>query len=63
MSEADAIRIVIVDDHEMVRAGLRVILEVEPDFEIVGEAATADRLQGLVERTKPDIVLLDARLA
>ncbi|HZQ26150.1 MAG TPA: response regulator transcription factor [Acidimicrobiales bacterium] len=56
------IRIVVVDDHEMVRAGLRVMLETEPDFEVVGEAGSADRLHVLVERTKPDVVLLDARL-
>jgi DNA-binding NarL/FixJ family response regulator len=56
------IRIVIVDDHEMVREGLRVMLGAEEDFEIVGEAASADHLDALVDTTRPDIVLLDARL-
>ena len=54
------IRILIVDDHEMVREGLRVILEPESDFEIVGEIGSADQLADVVERTRPDIVLLDA---
>jgi len=56
------IRLIIVDDHEMVREGLKAILGTEPDFEIVGESGTAEGLSQLVERTQPDIVLLDARL-
>jgi DNA-binding NarL/FixJ family response regulator len=56
------IRIVLVDDHEIVREGLRAMLQAEPDFEIVGEAGSADRLDELVERTRPDVVLLDVRL-
>jgi two-component system, NarL family, response regulator DevR len=56
------IRIAIVDDHEMVREGLRTILQAEPDFEVVGETGLGEALPELVERTRPDIVLLDARL-
>jgi DNA-binding NarL/FixJ family response regulator len=56
------IRIVIVDDHEMVREGLRTILQPEADFEVVGETGLGEAVPGLVERTAPDIVLLDARL-
>jgi two-component system response regulator DevR len=56
------IRVAIVDDHEMVREGLKAILAAEPDFEIVAEAASADHLLELVEKSHPDIVLLDARL-
>jgi DNA-binding NarL/FixJ family response regulator len=56
------IRIVVVDDHEMVREGLKAILKPEPDFEVVGESGSAERLGELVGRTNPDIVLLDASL-
>jgi DNA-binding NarL/FixJ family response regulator len=56
------IRILIVDDHEMLREGLKTMLQTEPDFEIVGERDSADGLLEMAERTRPDIVLLDARL-
>jgi DNA-binding NarL/FixJ family response regulator len=57
------IRILIVDDHTIVRQGLRSILELEHDFTVVGEAADAD--QGLAEaaRLRPDVVLLDLKLS
>ncbi|HAE83074.1 MAG TPA: DNA-binding response regulator [Ktedonobacter sp.] len=56
------IRLMIVDDHEMVREGLKAILVAEPDFSIVGDAANADEALELIERLRPDIVLLDVRL-
>jgi two-component system response regulator DevR len=56
------IRIAIVDDHEIVREGLKSILQKEPDFEVVAEAGTADDLSALVDQAVPDVVLLDARL-
>jgi two-component system response regulator DevR len=56
------IRVVIVDDHEMVREGLRTILQSEPDLEVVGDTGLGEAVPDLVERTEPDIVLLDARL-
>jgi len=56
------IRIAIIDDHEMVREGLRAILQIEPDFQIVAESATADGIVELVAQTRPDVVLLDARM-
>jgi two-component system NarL family response regulator len=56
------IRIAIIDDHEMVRAGLRAILQAEPDFEIVAESESADGIVELVDQTKADLILLDARL-
>lgn len=55
-------RILLVDDHEVVRLGLRTLLEQQPDFEVVAEAATA---REAVERTalhKPDVVVMDIRL-
>ena len=56
------IRIAIVDDHEIIREGLKSILQCEPDFEVVAETETAEELGELVENAKPHIVLLDARL-
>jgi len=56
------IRLAIVDDHEIVREGLKSILQGEHDFEVVAESDTAERLGELVEKAKPDVVLLDARL-
>lgn len=56
------IRIAVVDDHEMVREGLKAILSAEDDFEVVAEAASADGIVALVEKSRPDVVLLDARM-
>jgi two-component system, NarL family, response regulator DevR len=60
---ADArIRVLIVDDHEMVREGLMSMLRSEPDFEVVGQTGHGAEVAELVESTRPDVVLLDARL-
>ena len=56
------IRLLIVDDHEMVREGLKAMLVSEPDFAIVGDAANAEQALALIERLRPDIALLDIRL-
>jgi two-component system response regulator DevR len=56
------IRIALIDDHEMVREGLRAILDTEPDFDVVAESNSADDVVQLVDLTRPDVVLLDARL-
>ena len=56
------IRLLIIDDHEMVREGLKAMLMAEPDFSIVGDAANAEQAFALIERLHPDIVLLDVRL-
>lgn len=54
-----AIRILLVDDHTLFRSGLKALLQRQPDFEVIGEAA--DGLEGvkLAEQLKPDVVLLD----
>ena len=52
----------IVDDHEVVRAGLRTLLQAEPDIQIVAEAATGGQALIQAARVRPQIVLLDARL-
>ncbi|MGP4084450.1 MadR family response regulator transcription factor [Streptomyces sp. KR55] len=58
-----ALRIVLVDDHAIVRHGLKSILERESDLEVVGEASTAAEAAAVVERTRPAIVLLDLKLS
>jgi DNA-binding NarL/FixJ family response regulator len=55
-------RLLLVDDHEVVRLGLRALLEHHPQFEVVGEAANSKETMEKVEAIKPDIVLLDIRL-
>jgi len=55
--------IVVVDEHAIVRQGLRSILERERDLRIVGEASTADEAMAVVERTRPAVVLLDLKLS
>jgi two-component system response regulator NreC len=53
------IRVLIVDDHAVVRAGLRLLLEREDDFEVVAEAGNADEGVRAARLEKPDVVLLD----
>ncbi|WP_289444758.1 response regulator, partial [Klebsiella pneumoniae] len=53
------IRVVLVDDHEMVRAGIRTILEKESRIEIVGEANNGRSAIDCVRALKPDVVMMD----
>jgi DNA-binding NarL/FixJ family response regulator len=55
-------RVVLVDDQEMVRAGFRLILDLEPDLEVVGEAADGKRALAVVAEQDPDVVLMDVRM-
>jgi len=55
-------RLVLVDDHPVVRAGLRALLAGQPDLEVVGEAADAPAAEEVVRRTRPDLVLMDLNL-
>jgi two-component system response regulator DevR len=56
------IRILIVDDHEMVREGLMAMLQPERDLEVVGQTGSGAAVVEMVETMRPDVVLLDARL-
>lgn len=56
------IRIVLVDDHTLVRTGLRMILEKQPDIEIVGEADDGEKGLSLIKRAQPDIALVDVHM-
>lgn len=56
------IRVVIADDHPQVRSALRHVLELEADFEVVGEAEDGIRALEEVVRTRPNLVLLDYRM-
>ena len=53
------IRILITDDHKIVRKGLRAMLESEPDFDVVGEASNGDEAVSQVRALQPDVILLD----
>jgi len=57
-----SIRILLVDDHEMVREGLKAMLQSEPDLEVVAETGLGREVPDLLDQTRPDIVLLDVRL-
>jgi DNA-binding NarL/FixJ family response regulator len=56
------LRVVIVDDHEVVRLGLRALLEDHPRIKVVGEVATANEAVQAVERLRPEVVVMDIRL-
>jgi DNA-binding NarL/FixJ family response regulator len=56
------IRVFLLDDHEVVRRGVRELLEAEGDIEVVGEAGTAEEAVGRIPATNPDVAVLDVRL-
>ncbi len=56
------IRVFLLDDHELVRSGLRQLLEAEPDIEVVGESASAEEARRRIPALRPDVAVLDARL-
>ncbi len=67
MTDADpirptAIRIVLADDHPVVREGLRGMLSAEPDLDVVGEASDGVEAVRVVRATRPDVVLMDLRM-
>lgn len=58
-ADTRSIKIMLVDDHEMVRTGLRAFLDLQPDMEVVGEAASGEQALALVPRLAPDVIVLD----
>lgn len=59
---ADPIKVLVVDDHALFRRGLQMVLEQEPDIEVVGEASDGAEAVTVASDTTPDIVLMDVRM-
>src|SRR3954464_10387278 len=55
-------RVVLVDDHELIRQGLRRAFEAQPDFEVVGEAGTVAEALATIAELTPDVAVLDVKL-
>ena len=55
--------IVLADDHNVVRHGLRALLEAEPDFRVIGEAGDGLETAQMVERLKPDVLVVDLMMS
>ena len=62
MTDARQIRILIADDHALVRSGLHSILEMEPDLAVIGEAEDGHQALALAQEMLPDIVLMDIKM-
>ena len=56
------VRVFLLDDHEIVRRGVRELLEVEDDLEVVGEAGTAEEALARIPAASPDVAIIDMRL-
>jgi DNA-binding NarL/FixJ family response regulator len=59
MAEENNVRVVLIDDHDLLRRGIKTMLESESDIEVVGEADDGTRALALVEETLPDVVIID----
>ncbi|MDQ3880577.1 MAG: response regulator transcription factor [Chloroflexota bacterium] len=59
MAESDRIRVLLVDDHAVVRRGLRAFLDLQPDIEVVGEAEDGRQAVAAARGSEPDVILMD----
>ncbi|WP_338040962.1 response regulator transcription factor [Nocardioides aquaticus] len=59
---AQPLRVFLLDDHEVVRRGVRILLEAEPDLEVVGESSSAKEAVRRIPALRPDVAVLDGRL-
>lgn len=62
MADDKKIRVLLVDDHQVVRRGLRTFLEIQDDIEVVGEASDGDEGVAGAEELRPDVVLMDIKM-
>ncbi|AXK34238.1 DNA-binding response regulator [Streptomyces armeniacus] len=62
MAEPGPIRVLLVDDHQVVRRGLRTFLEIQDDIAVVGEASDGDEGVARAEELRPDVVLMDVKM-
>lgn len=62
MSDTQKIRLVLADDHAVVRAGVRQFLDMEPDLEVVAEADDGEQAKQLIEQHRPDVAVLDIQM-
>jgi len=62
MSEMEPIRVALVDDQELFRAEVAVVVGAQPDLEVVGQAADGRDGLAVIARTRPDVVLMDVRM-
>src|SRR5215211_6856608 len=58
----EPLRVILADDHPLIRAGLCTTLEAEPDMVVAGEAATGEEAQALCKELQPDILVLDLNM-
>jgi two-component system response regulator DevR len=62
VADVETIRVFLLDDHEVVRRGVRELLEAEDDIEVVGEASTSEQALARIPPTRPNVAVLDVRL-
>jgi DNA-binding NarL/FixJ family response regulator len=62
VADSTAIKVFLLDDHEIVRRGVKELLEAEPDISVIGEAGTASSALARIPALKPDVAVLDVRL-